>query len=385
MTPKKPLHVTLISHSADLAGAELSLLEQALAFQNEGIIPTVILPRTGPLEEALRAEGISTIRQYFPWIMTDKPHSPLSSALRKRLNQLAAMRLFASTRSNAPEIVITNTTVIGVGHYLAKLHGATHLWFAHEVPSQFHGRAGMLHFLGKAGSPIIGNSQHTIDAWPSQTSGQLTLHPTPHYPIIRPERLSRPAQSPPNPSPTARLNLASVGRICAAKNQKLILDLARAFAPNYGSVHIHLIGSSDPVYQKSLLLELEADPAATQIQLHLHPHHPAPFSQIPTDSLFVQPSPTETLGRTTVEAMASGFLVLVVNQGGSTELVDSEETRGLLFSPPAQGVPDELNHLVSRLGDMEWKTRTRQDATRFARTFADATPHLNIMKTFGKR
>ncbi|MED5463345.1 MAG: hypothetical protein VX699_01725, partial [Myxococcota bacterium] len=185
-----PLHVTLISHSAELAGAELSLLEQALAFQKSGIIPTVILPGNGPLGRALRAEGIATIQQYFPWMMTDKPHSWISFFLRKKLNQLAARRLFASTGSPPPEIVVTNTTVVGVGHYLAKLHGARHLWFAHEIPSQFQGKAGMLNLLRRTNSTIIGNSQHTIDAWASQTNRQLTLHPTPHSPITRPEVLS---------------------------------------------------------------------------------------------------------------------------------------------------------------------------------------------------
>ena len=143
MMSPRALHVTLISHSAGMAGAEISLLEQTLAFRDAGMVPTVIIPRSGPLEDELHREGIPTHRHYFPWMMTAQTHSPLNFALRKALNRLAALLLYAQTRSEAPDIVITNTTVVGVGPFLAALYGAPHLWLAHEVPSQFKGNAGL--------------------------------------------------------------------------------------------------------------------------------------------------------------------------------------------------------------------------------------------------
>jgi glycosyltransferase involved in cell wall biosynthesis len=382
-SPTSALRVLLISHSAELGGAELSLYAQALALREDGMSPIVVLPRRGPLVTLLQQEGIPTLRIYYPWMMANKPLPAPAFTMRKWLNQITATILYQRRLCRDVRLIVTNTTVIGVGHFLARLSKTPHVWLAHEVPSQFAPRSPMLSFLQNIRAKIVGNSQNTIDCWSQQTQGTIPLMPSPLSPIIHLPTLSRPATAPAAPAHEATLNLACVGRICEAKNQRLLIELARALAPAYASIHIHLVGACDQHYQELLLDEMLPALTPTNVHLRFLPQAPNPFEHIPADSLFIQSSKNETLGRTTLEAMSAGFLVVALDQGASAELVPKDLTRGVLL--PASELPgSQAALLLQQLRDSHRVEKMRDAAVPFARQFSLSTHHPQFVREFLK-
>ena len=373
------LKVLLISHSADLGGAELSLYAQALALREEGIQPVVVVPRKGPLVRLLQQEGIPTIRMFFPWMMASKPLTAPAFALRKWLTQISAAILHQRGVCRDVGLVLTNTTVTGLGHFLARLSQTPHIWLAHEVPSQFAPRSPMLAFLQSIRARIVGNSHYTIDCWNRQTRGALPLIPSPLAPIIHLPTLSRRATAPAAPDSQASLNLACVGRVCEAKNQKFLIELAGALSTAYASIHIHLVGACDQHYRALLLNELRQPSAPSNIDLSFIPQATNPFEHIPTDSLFIQSSTNETLGRTTLEAMSAGFLVVALNQGASTELVPEDHARGVLL-PASESPESQAALLLQQLRDSHRVENMRNAAVPFARQFSQSAHHPQFVK-----
>lgn len=298
--------VILVGHSAELGGAELSLMEEARAFEDQGKPTLTILPRTGPLTQLLTDKGLRTYQTRYPWLMRDKPMTSFEYHSRQVFSRLKAFQCSLGEQFKAVEQVITNTAVISFGYHLAKSLRASHTWLVHEIPSQFVEHKQMIDFMVQQDVTLTANSHFTIDAWLEQTKRSVQLEPEPRLPIVSRPALTTTPISIPEPDSRATLNLTTIGRICEAKAQADIIDLACLLASHYDRVVITLVGDADKDYLDHLFQKLDSL-QRPRIELIHQKAHFAPFTQIARDSLVVQSSHNETYGRVLQEARLAGF------------------------------------------------------------------------------
>ncbi|HKS98984.1 MAG TPA: glycosyltransferase family 4 protein, partial [Rugosimonospora sp.] len=126
------MRLLFVSHSADLMGAELSLVSLVRELVEEhGHQVTVAVPAAGPLVAALAGAGAEVVvlptrlwmgRRFNPAVGTVRLLQAAASVPRYR-------RHLARTR---PDVVITNSAVVPAGAVAARLARVPHVWLVQE-------------------------------------------------------------------------------------------------------------------------------------------------------------------------------------------------------------------------------------------------------------
>ena len=121
------LGILLVSHSPTMfGGAERSLVALASDLgRRPGVDVTVVVPANGPLRDALAAAGVRTVVVPFGWSV-EAGDPKLEISIRA---MPAMMRLVSEV---APDVIITNTTLIPWFGYVAHLRGIPHAWYLRE-------------------------------------------------------------------------------------------------------------------------------------------------------------------------------------------------------------------------------------------------------------
>lgn len=124
------MKILLISHSANLYGAERSLLDLAEELARTGHDFSVLCPAPGPLSQRLRALKIPVFYMPFPGIGTGSLKEILRFIL---LFFPAVIRLSRWMKKNRITIVYSNTINALFGPVTAKLIGIQSVWHIREV------------------------------------------------------------------------------------------------------------------------------------------------------------------------------------------------------------------------------------------------------------
>ena len=371
-----PKTAAFVSHSAELAGAERSLLEHARSLQDVRIQVIVVVPKRGPLVAKLKDLGIRCLRIRYPWLMRAKPCSALEFRARQMFSRLVAKTLSFDQSLRAANVIISNTAVISAGYHLAQFLNVRHYWLLHELPSQFQEHARMLNFISETGSQLIANSYYTIEQWRQASDQLLNLDVDPLYPPVHPPQLEFIPQPPPEPSPSATLNLATIGRLCPEKRQTAVIHLAHAFTAFYGRINIILVGPADPAYQAELV-RMTRRVNNEKLTLTMLPWHPTPFAQIPPDSLVVQPSTSETFGRVLIEAHHAGFLTLSCFSPAQEELLGAQREYTIAVNDVEH---PQLEAIRKQLADPGWKSKAIRNAQKCVAAFSQKQQLLSRFK-----
>ena len=142
---EKPLSVVFFSHSAELSGAErslLSLVGDLVGYRHATC--TVILPRHGPLERLLRDVGVSVVIMPFNWWCGSDGTAPeaLASTLSADVPAFFC-DIVPYVKNIDPDVIVTQTMVIPWGAAAAAVLGKPHIWSVCEYGELDHG----LHFV----------------------------------------------------------------------------------------------------------------------------------------------------------------------------------------------------------------------------------------------
>ena len=153
--------------------------------------------------------------------------------------------------------------------------------------------------------------------------------------------------------PSDNINIITIGHIDVRyKGQEYaIRTIAQLLKEGKSNYHYHLIGAGEGTYLKKL---------AKQLQVEENVHFlgrktPEEVMNILTDAdIYVQPSITEGLPRSVVEAMSTALPCIGFNTGGIPELLEPEYIAKL----------KDVNGLVQRIKDLEDGERYQNAATR---------------------
>lgn len=357
----QPGDTALFLHpSAELYGADRTLLQVVEGLDAERWSVVVALPRQGPLAAELEALGATVeVAELGVGARGDlSPRGLARLAVRVPRGFFAVRRL---VRAHRPAVVVTNTMVVLGGALAAWSARVPHVWHVHEILERPRWLvAAFARLFHHAADRVVTNSAATATCFvaahgplASRTvvvpNGVERVRRRPDAAEIRAvrEELDVPADAP---------LVLLVGRINAWKGQEVLLDAARRLAARHEDVRFRCLGDAPPG-QERFARRLDDAIAASGLgeRFRALPYRPAtPAVHAAADVCVVPSTRPEPFGLVAAEAMACARPVVCSGHGGVAELVVDGATG--LHVPP--GDADALAQaLESLLGDEPLRAR----------------------------
>lgn len=309
-------------------GGQVFSLINLIHSVNKDVTPIVLLPKSGKVKEIFDEQNIETI--VYPFFLLwekSKPlktviHHPQRSTLYRSLvlNRRCAHYIKTKLKNRQVDIVHTNTSVITVGHFIAKVLRAKHIWHIRESLtmlgiSPYGGMARLRKKIDQADGRIA-ISNAIFKHWQLPQDNTFVLHDAiiPSLPTLD------------------ETNHQKQILFCAAelndfKGTPMAVEaFCKAHLDEY---HLILAGSCSECYQNKLLSLASAYGKSDKLRFVGYQNNLEPFYR--SSSLFMMCSKYEGLGRVTLEAMAYGCPVIALASGGTTDFIHNKET-GWLFN-----------------------------------------------------
>ena len=332
---KQPrINFLFFSHSAELNGAERSMLEQVEHFIARGNMCTVVVPAQGPMIARLQKMGAAVVLGRFDWWCGTPQVAPSEQADRLGTSFVWLLENAALLKKINPDVFFTNTTVIPWGALAAVILGKPHLWSVTEFGEAsglqyFVPFADVLKIIVESSNFIFTNSNSVRSALFNDLGPDrvVTIYRTVSIPAVQPqiseERVFvRPAAT----------RLILVGTIGLLKKQRDAVMAVNELVFTYKKdVELIIIGSIASIDYRNELFEL-IQQCNLQGYVHLMDFQENIFPMLYQADIALTCAPLEPIGRTTLEAMLCGKPVIGVNRAGTAELIQDGLT-GLLYEP----------------------------------------------------
>jgi glycosyltransferase involved in cell wall biosynthesis len=362
----RPLRVVVLSHVAQLSGAELALTRLLPALRD--VQAHVILAEDGPLVRRLRRANVS---------VEVLPMGEAARGFRRELVRLPRLgpaapfdtltytvRLAARLRRLRPDLVhASSLKALVYGSLAARLTGIPLLWHAHDRIAADYLPPPAVHLVrgfARLATTVVANSRSTLETVGTAASRAVVIP----YPVVA----SSASRHPERGLAGRPVRVGMVGRISPWKGQHVFLE-AFAHAFREGDSRAVIVGAS--LFGEA---DYEADLRALCRQLELDGRVEfRGFQEDIADELaqldvLVHASTIpEPFGQVVVEGMNAGLPVVAAAAGGPAEIV-RDGTTGFLY-PPGDVVA--LANTLGRLaGDPELRRRVgaaaRESTDRFA-------------------
>jgi glycosyltransferase involved in cell wall biosynthesis len=317
-------NILFISHSAELNGAELWLLETLKRINREKYQPMLIVPEHGLLEEQARKLGIDVFLVPMKWWITEKAkiwRQPFAWIW----NAKSVKRIAQIIRTKRIDLVLTNSAAVSGGAFAAKKAGVPHVWAIHEVlrgerPLLYYlfGSRRLVKFIERRSLKVIVNSNASRTAFQNLEKTALIYNGL-QARKCDPSRLDSLRRE--LGIHDGDLVAGVLGKIYEGKGQREVVQAAARLLPEYPRLKVLMIGDvRNGRYLKDVKNivkenKMEASVIFTGYRTDL------PEVMALLDVLVVA-SVVESFGRAALEAMAAGLPVLAVNAGGLPEIVE---------------------------------------------------------------
>ncbi|MBX3119202.1 MAG: glycosyltransferase [Fimbriimonadaceae bacterium] len=366
--PARDIRVLYVVQSARMYGSQRSLLDMIVGLRGHGVVPSVAIPETGPLTDALQELEVPIhVLPLRNWLN----NRGYFQAIRKRmLNRVQAKGLAQLARSERIDLIHTNTIILPTGAMAARELGIPHLWHAREQ-------------LRSHGKPLFLRPDARVRALVAETThAVITPSPT-NVPWLRryvPESLIRAipngpldeeAKQPFVPKPPLEgrpAKIVVIGRLGPQKGTEDAMRAAALLKEQGIATEWTFVGSGEPNYEAKLAdlvgeLEIKGTVRFAGFQRDVAPYYREA-------DIVVMPSHAETFGRVTAEAMGFGCPLVATRIPATQEIVEEGQT-GLLYAvgqaqdlANAIGVLTENAELRSELDEAgyreAWGRFTRQ-------------------------
>jgi glycosyltransferase involved in cell wall biosynthesis len=338
------IRILLISHTANLHGAERSLLDAASGMDRSQFEPHVVCPGPGPLLDHLRAKQIAVYLVPMPRPRrSTRAMLALASCYWPAVIQLAKLAKLLHI-----DLIYNNTIDALYGPTAARLASLPCVWHVREIKPR--SRAGQ-HFFGwlirTQATRAVFNSLATRDAYGlSSAPGARVIYNG----VNLPARADTSFESVDNRRPLNAPVLGYAGQFEEHKAPLVFVDAMRkivdrcpgasAIMAGDGTLHAaveercQVLGLSDRVS----LIGWVDDLAAMLNQI----------------DLFVLTSTRESFGRVLIEAMAAGKPVVATRVGGVSEIVVDGETGRLVPPQSPDLIADAALSLIQQPDRMRW-------------------------------
>lgn len=329
------LNILYLSHTAEIGGAEVSLLLLLKNLNKQCFHPIVVLPRSGPLQDRLASSGIETVTMPLEKIDTRNPLPYLCTVY--RLTKLMRQLSIGLVHCNMD---ICNQYAI----IAAKLNGLPLICHTRNILRK---RAFRRMFLGWA-DVLIANSRAVADSYAQYIRKDHRVEIIPNGVDTVQFRPDRGCDS------RSRFNIGDdefvigqIAQITRNKGQDVFIRALAHVVQIYPNVRALIVG--DTVIDNSWWFLKELEKLLRELGLS----NKVVFTGFVEDivdlyralDLVVVASQVEAFGRTAIEAMAMAKPVVATDSGGLSEIVVEGRT-GLLVP---YGNPEALADAILRL------------------------------------
>ncbi len=330
--------VLFVSHSAQLYGAERSLLALAAALRDRGAFrPFVLVPRRGPLLDALAARDVpAKLVHYHHWI--GRRHRALRAPTSMALNLAAAAKLRPETVGK-PDLIYTNTVATPFGALLARRWAVPHVWHLRELVAQDtfdFGERRSAKLIARA-ARVLCNSRAVRDRFARSIDPKRMTVVYNGFEFEEPRAASAPADG--------QVRLVIAGALHEGKGHADALAALAQLAAAGVDARLDVLGDG-PEAERVRLRALARDLGVADA-VCWHGFVDDPAAHLARATAVLACSPNEAFGRVAVEAMAAGAPVVAAAAAGLCEVVEDGVT-GLLYPP---GDADALASAVRKLID----------------------------------
>lgn len=357
------MNIAHISHSATITGgSELALLELIDYELTKGVKPFVVLPGHGKIESTLDKKGVAhTIIGCQPWRHHPKQNetqAKLKYSIKRALNSLSEMRLKRYLLENNIDLVHINTTATNLGSYAAKQAGIPLIWHLREfnganLERDFYSYEHARYCFANA-TKLIAVSETLADGYDPSLISKDKL-------VVIYDTMKAPSAKRATPIfANRKATICLLGTICIQKGQ---LDSVEALhlldEDTLAQIKLNIIGKQDDPYFGRIEQAIRQYGLARSVEFRGFTNNP--YGCYQEADIALTCSRSESFGRTTVEAMMSGCLVIGRDCTCTHELL--AKGNGLLYSGPKD--------LAEKI---KWAISNKAEASKIARTgknFAD--------------
>lgn len=340
----RPYRVLFVAHSAQLAGAERSLLDLLSHLDRNIVTPVVLLRESGPVEQELGRLGVCYRKVPYEWWIAQRNWLPVF-VYRLARTAFFFPRLFNEVRKLQPDLIYSNSVVIPEGAVLAVLLRKPHIWHIREILESNETLNGPIPatLIFRA---VLRFSKRVV-ATTESVRAQFPLQPRKRVQVVYDgvkvdnevdsNQIDKPVQI-----PNEHVKLALVGTLSAAKGQLDAIKAVELMRDEFPRIELSIVGSGKLAYRKELEQYIEAHRLEEHVSLLGYMDDPA--SVFRASDLSLVPSMSEGFGRVTVESLAAGTPVVGTDAGGTREIL--QHGGGVLVPP---GRPDLLAQAVADL------------------------------------
>jgi glycosyltransferase involved in cell wall biosynthesis len=339
--------ILFVSHSAELNGAELWLLETLKRLDRRSYGLSLIVPRQGPLLNAAADLGLETHVVPMKWWITER-----SRIWRQPFgwiwNLKSVKRIASIIRGRSIDLVFTNSAAMNTGAKAARRMGIPHIWAIHEVlrgPTPFlrylFGGRALTRTIVKNSARVIVNSEITRAAFPG-AADVILIHNGADIQAGDEDRRN---------SIRKELGIAAgdlvvgiVGKIYEGKGQREAIRAVAALSKKYPNLKLLVVGEvRDDAYYEGLR-EIVRENSLDGRVLFVG-YHPDLVNVLKVMRVLIVASVVESFGRAALDGMSAGVPVLAVRAGGLPEIIQHGRNGFLIDSREPKEIALALDHL----------------------------------------
>jgi glycosyltransferase involved in cell wall biosynthesis len=349
-------YICFLSHSSELNGAELNLLQILERIDKQKFKPFLIVPQEGLLFDEAKKVGIEA--EVFPskWWLTERGKM-WKQPLAWIWNIRAVLGLARWIKNQRIDLVFSNSSASSIGALSAKRTNVPHVWYIHEIlggetPQLIYifGQKTLARKIVRCSRRVLVNSLATEEFFEEKSNVQLV------YNGIQPQ----PEERPETQGSDYRWGLddqdvvfGMVGKICEEKGQREVIAALGMLGKDQ-PWKLMIVGEEK---SKTYLAELVEICIAYDIEdrVIFTGYQRDVFDALHLMDCLIVASNAESFGRTIIEAMSVKTPVIAVKSGGIPEII-SHGTNGFLLSSRKPEVIKEA--IVSFLNDRKTYERT---------------------------
>jgi len=319
------MKILFLSHYSGLLGTNRSLFSLVIGLRNKGVLPQIWCPEEGDFPEALREENINIrIFPYHTWAATFMHPSffHLPFAAYRNNNLLPALTMEA--KEFGPNIIHTNSSVLGIGARISEKIGVPHVWHIREFATLhnkikfFPNEDILFKFLKKAKKTIaISNAikdelgkNHLDINWEIIYNGVLDENKMEQFFEV-PTDSEKEADT---------FTFLCVGMFHPAKAQHEALEAFGLIIRKYPNARLRIVGGGGRMYEAKLKEMAKRKRITDQVSFVGFKKEVA--AEYHRADAVLMCSRDGGMGRATVEAMSYGKPVIGYRGGATPELLD---------------------------------------------------------------
>ena len=365
------MKIAFITHYTSLYGANRSLLNLIDGLLKYGVESYVVVPEEGDITQELRDRKISTAILPIQWSVASKNFSrnifkhiyyrlrwQYCAAKRLKTNFYLLPALLKQLRTWEVDLIYTNSAVISIGAMAAQRLKLPHVWHLREfldLDYNLHydwGKSIFRFFINRANAQIAISKAIKTYFFPNSPPKTAHVIYNGVALVTQFDLLYQQVQAQ-NQSDSV-YTFAIVGLVHPNKGQKTTIKALAKLAESYPAVRLLIVGHGNTESLKVLAQELNI---ANKVEFWGHISDPYQ-AYLAADAVLMC-SANEGMGRVTVEAMATCRPVIGFDRGGTSEIIEHEQT-GLLYKGSHEDLAACMQQLIEnptwgkQMGENAW-------------------------------